>query len=159
MTKGLIYNLISRIIFVAGGYAIHIYVARLLGPEKYGTFGICVAIIAMCYIFLDNGSKQILSHYSARFPNSAKSFIKQGITVQLIFSFLLALTIALFSKNIAYNLNDNGLIIPLYLIAIIIIIQSLNYVFMGVLNGLKEFGRENILVYISRDFSGFMFTA
>jgi O-antigen/teichoic acid export membrane protein len=146
MSKGIIYNLISRLIFIFGAYAIHIYLARLLCPEKYGVFGVCIAVITICYVFLNNGVRQIVSKSSAKFPESAKYFLKKGITVQLTISTILGLLIIIFSKNIAFLFNDNDLIKPLYLSGIIIIIQSLYFVYTGTLNGLKKFGCENAVL-------------
>ena len=146
MSKGIIYNLISRIIFITGAYAIHIYLARLLGPEKYGVFGVCVAILTICYVFLNNGVRQVVSKSSAKFPESSKYFLNKGITVQLTISTILGLLVIVFSKNIAYLFNDNNLIKPLYLSGIIIITQSLYFVYTGALNGLKKFGSENAVL-------------
>ena len=146
MSKGIIYNLFSSLIFIFGAYAIHIYLARLLGPEKYGVFGVCVAILTICYVFLSNGVRQAVSKSSAKFPESAKYFLKKGITVQLTISTILGLLLIIFAKNIAYLLNDTNLIKPLYLSGIIIITQSLYFVYTGVLNGLKKFGCENAVL-------------
>lgn len=146
MSKGILYNFISRLIFIFGAYAIHIYLARLLGPEKYGVFGVCIAIITICYVFLNNGVRQVVSKSSAKFPESAKYFLKKGITVQLTISTILGLLIIIFSKNIAFLFNDNDLIKPLYLSGIIIIAQSLYFVYTGALNGLKKFGCENAVL-------------
>ena len=145
MSKGIIYNLISRLIFIFGAYAIHIYLARLLGPEKYGVWGVCIAIITICYVFLNNGVRQVVSKSSAKYPESAKYFLKKGITVQLTISIILGLFVIIFSENIAYLFNDKDLITPLYLSGIIIIIQSLSFVYTGVINGLKNFGHENVV--------------
>ena len=146
MSKGIIYNLISRLIFIFGAYAIHIYLARLLGPEKYGVFGVCIAVITICYVFLNNGVRQIVSKSSAKCPESAKYILKKGITVQLIISTLLGLLLIIFAKNIECLFNDRDLILPLYLSGIIIITQSLYFVYTGVLNGLKKFGCENAVL-------------
>jgi len=146
MSKGLIYNFISRFIFIFGAYTIHIYLARLLGPEKYGIFGVCIAIMTICYVFLNNGVRQVVSKFSAKYPESAKYFQIKGVTAQLAISAILGLIVIIFSKNIAYLFNDNDLITPLYLSGIIIITQSLYFVYTGALNGLKKFCSENAIL-------------
>ena len=146
MSKGIIYNFISRFIFIFGAYTIHIYLARLLGPEKYGVFGVCIAIITICYVFLNNGVRQVISKFSAKYPESAKYFQTKGVTAQLAISTILGLIVIIFSKNIAYLFNDNDLITPLYLSGIIIITQSLYFVYTGALNGLKKFWSENAIL-------------
>lgn len=146
MSRGVIYSLISRGLFVTGSYAIHIYVARLLGPGEYGIFGICLAIITVCYVFLGSGVRQVVSRSVAKYPETSKHLLNRGIIIQLIISGTLGLLIALFSRNIAHIFNDKGLEGPLYVSAIIIVMQSLFFVNMGVLNGLKKFGAENALM-------------
>jgi len=146
MSKGIIYNLFSRIIFILGAYIIHIYIARLLGPDLYGVFGVCIAIITICYVFLNNGVRQIVSKSSAKFPEGAQYFLKKGLTVQLAMAVILGFTIIVFAQNIASLFNDSDLVKPLYLTGIIITIQSLYFVFTGVLNGLKKFGYENAVL-------------
>ncbi len=146
MSKGILYSLISRMFFVLGSYAIHIYLARLLGPSKYGIFGICLAIITICYVFLGSGVRQVVSRSVAKYPAAAKYFLHKGIIIQLIVSGILGLLIALSSRYIAQIFNDKSLEGPLNVSAIIIIVQSLYFVNMGVLNGLKKFGAENALL-------------
>ena len=80
----------------------------------------------------------MVSKSSAKFPESAKYFLKKGIIVQLTISMVLGLLVIIFSKNIAYLFNDKNFITPLYLSGIIIITQSLYFVYTGVLNGLKK---------------------
>ena len=146
MSKGLLFTLISRVIFILGAYAIHIYLALLLGPEKYGIFGVCIAIITIYYLFFNNGIRQVVSKSSAKYPESAKYFLNKGLTVQLGMSTILGLLVVLYAKYIAYIFNDNELIKPLYLLGIIIVTQSLLFSYIGVLNDLKKFGCENAVL-------------
>ena len=146
MSKGIIYNLLSRLIFIIGAYAIHIYLSRTLGPEEYGVFGTCIAIITVSYIFLNNGVRQVVSVSSSKFPDSAKYFLKKGIHVQLAISIILGTLVIIFSKNIALFFKDPNLINPLYLSGIIITIQGLMFIYTGVLNGLERFGKENLVL-------------
>jgi len=146
MSRGLLYSIISRVLFILGGYIIHVYLARLLGPEKYGVFGICIAVITICHVFLSSGVRQVVSKSAAIFPRSAKYFLHKGVLIQLLISSLLGLLVIVLSKNIADFFNDKSLEKPLYMSAMIIIVQSLFFAYMGVFNGLKKFGAENVLL-------------
>jgi O-antigen/teichoic acid export membrane protein len=145
MGKGIIYYLISRSVFVAGAYAIHIYIARLLGPEPYGVFNVCLSIITICYVFLGNGVMQVVSKSSAKFPHSAKDFLKKGASIQLLLSMMFGLLLVVFSGPIARSFKEPGLEKLLYLSALVIISRSLFFVFIGVLNGIRRFGAENLV--------------
>jgi len=146
MSKGILYNLISRLIFIIGAYSIHIYLARYLGPKKYGVFGVCIGIVTIGYIFFNNGIRQVVSKSTTKFPDSAKYFLLKGISIQLPFALLFGLTIIILSENIALFFHDMNLAKPLCLSGVIIITQSLFFVYVGVLNGLKKFGQENAVL-------------
>ena len=127
-------------------YAVHIYLARLLGPEKYGVFGICLSIITICYVFLGSGVRQVVSKSVAKQKESAKYLLKRGLGVQLAMSITLGILVILSAKTMAQISNDMSLELPLYISAVIIITQSIFFVYMGILNGLKEFAAENFLL-------------
>ncbi|UCG30888.1 MAG: oligosaccharide flippase family protein [candidate division WOR-3 bacterium] len=146
MSKGVIYSLISRLIFVLGGYVMHICLARLLGPARYGTFGICIAIITICYVVLGNGVRQSVSNSVSKKPGSAKYFLQKALVVQVCISLVLGFMLVLFTKYLAAVFNDPQLVMPLYIVAVVIVVQSLFFVNMGVLNGLKKFRAENVLM-------------
>ena len=59
---------------------------------------------------------------------------------------LLGVVLAVLSRYLAELLNDKHLVIPLYIVSGVIVIQSLFFVNMGVLNGLKKFKAENVLM-------------
>ena len=42
---GSIYALSSRIIFLVCGFTIHLFLARYLGPERYGLYGVVMSIL------------------------------------------------------------------------------------------------------------------
>jgi O-antigen/teichoic acid export membrane protein len=143
MSKGILYYLLSRAVFLLGAYAIHIYIARFLGPEQYGVFGICLSIITICYVFLGNGVKQIVAKSTAKYRDNAKYFLKVGAAIQLVISFSLGLLLVAFSRNIAQIFREPELPKLLLISGAIIISHSLFFVYTGVLNGLKRFGAEN----------------
>lgn len=138
--------MISRFIFIVGGYAIHVYLARRLGPEEYGIFGVCTAIITICYVFLNNGVPQIVSKSSAIYPQSTKHFLNKGLIVQFTIAGTLGLLLVIFAKHIAVVFNNKAFITPLYISGLIVITQSQKFVYRGALNGLKQFGRENAVL-------------
>ena len=77
MSRGVVYSLIAQIVFILSAYAIHIYLARLLGPEKYGVFGLCVAVMTVGGLFLDSGVRQVVSNAVANYPDGAKYLLKK----------------------------------------------------------------------------------
>lgn len=131
-----------------GAYMIHIYAGRTLGTKLYGTFGVTLSILTICYIFLNDGVRQAISKIIAVHLNSAKKIFYKGFFVQLCFAFVIALMISCFAGGIADFFRDDNLIMPLRICGAIILTQGIFNVSMGALNGMKRFLAENVLLII-----------
>ena len=148
MIRGILYNFISKGLFILGAFTIHAVVGRKLGPEQYGTFGVVLSILTIAYIFLGNGAKQTVSKNVASQPECGKTIFYKGIYIQSIISILLIVIISGGAGYFSEVFNDQGLLIPLQLSSVVIFVQGLFFVCTGTLNGLKLFFYENLLLSI-----------
>lgn len=146
MSRGILFSILARILFILGAYIIHIYAGRKLGPDLYGAFGVALAILTISYIFLNNGVRQTVSKLIALNPNSAKSIFNTGLIAQLAIAFLISLVVTGFASGIAHFFDDDNLLTPLRICGAVILVQGVFFVHTGALNGLKKFLAENILV-------------
>lgn len=146
MSRGILYGIIARALFIAGAYIIHIYAGRKLGPNLYGTFGVVLSILTISYIFLNNGIRQTVSKTIALNPNSAKSIFNTGLIAQLAIAFIISLIVSGFARSISHFFDDDNLMTPLRICGAVILVQGVFFVHTGALNGLKKFLAENILV-------------
>ncbi|MGA1871609.1 MAG: polysaccharide biosynthesis C-terminal domain-containing protein [bacterium] len=144
--RGILYGLISRILFIIGSYTIYIYAGRKLGAGLFGTFGIVISIVTISNIILNNGVRQTISKLIALYPNSAYKICKQSILGQLILSIPISVVVSGLAGGIAAFFKDNNLVIPLRICGIFILVRSLFYVFIGALNGQKRFLAENVVL-------------
>ena len=65
VTHGTIYLMFAQAAFVASGYAIHIGLARLLGPSDYGIYAVVISLMTMVNLILTTGIPQAVSKYVA----------------------------------------------------------------------------------------------
>ncbi|MEA1999447.1 MAG: oligosaccharide flippase family protein [Euryarchaeota archaeon] len=56
--RGTIYLMAAQAAFVASGYAIHIGLARLLGPSEYGIYAVVISLMTMVNLILTTGIPQ-----------------------------------------------------------------------------------------------------
>ena len=83
VTHGTIYLMFAQAAFVASGYAIHIGLARLLGPSDYGIYAVVISLMTMVNLILTTGIPQAVSKYVAHEDGSAEDIIFKIIEVPL----------------------------------------------------------------------------
>ncbi len=153
MLKGTLYIGVSQIIFIITGFFLHVYLGRTLGPEQYGVFGVINAFIMINELILMKGIYDTISKFVAEKEEAAQSIISTmfksmsivGIAVGTLYFFL--------AGQIASMLNDPALTEYLKLFAFIIPFSAVSTVFLGALNGLRQFRKQSfilILFYIAR---------
>jgi O-antigen/teichoic acid export membrane protein len=144
MAKGTLYLMISQIIFLGSGYIIHFGTARLVSPVEYGRLGVVLAILQILQIFLFKGIPDAVTKYisEGRDPEKTK---KVGLKIQFIFSLIIFIMLIVFAPFISYVLKDSYLTIYILLMSVIIPVRALYTLFVGYLNGLREFAKVSIL--------------
>jgi len=76
VTHGTIYLMAAQAAFVASGYAIHVGLARLLGPSDYGIYAVVISLMTMVNLILTTGIPQAVSKYVAHDDGSAEEIKK-----------------------------------------------------------------------------------
>ena len=142
MKKGLLYLMVSRIVWIASGFAIHVGLGRLLGPEQYGIFGVIISLISVTYLVLGNGIRQAITKHIANDLTLAGAIKITGLKIQLVFSLTLGAAFFLLSKPIAISLGDDTLASFIKLAAFIIPPTGILFVYIGSLEGIKQFTKS-----------------
>ncbi|HDD36463.1 MAG TPA: hypothetical protein ENF50_03240 [Archaeoglobus veneficus] len=83
ITKGTIYLGIAQLLFLISGYAIHVGLGRLLGPELYGIYAVVVSLITVVNLILTTGIPQTVSKFVSERPDLARSILKTSGKLQL----------------------------------------------------------------------------
>ena len=146
MKSGIVYNMISRVLFILGAYVLHVGLARLLGPREYGVFGVVLSVLMICYIFLNNGVRQAVARLAASHPESSGTILYHGLKYQIAIGLILAAALIVFNPLLVRFLGDRMVRAPLYIAAGIVATQGIYFVFAGVLNGQRRFLSESIVL-------------
>ena len=142
MGKGTIYLMATNVIFLISGYAIHFGLARYLGPELYGTFGVILALLAICEMFLMRGMREAITRFTSKDEESASSIKNKALKIQAVFSLFVFIFLIALAPIIADRLNDLSLVNYIRLSAFIIPVMALYSVYMGHINGVRAFGKQ-----------------
>lgn len=140
MGKSVLYIVISRIIWVLSGFAIHVGLGRLLGPKLYGVLGVILSLISITYLILASGIRQAITKYTASNPDLVGVIKNSGLKIQVIFSLTLTIIFVSLSKPIAMLLNDETLVNFIRLSALTIPFSGILFSYVGSLEGIKRFG-------------------
>ena len=126
----------SGLVLMAG-----IVVARFLGKEIFGEYGMIRAALLTFAVFATFG----LGHTATKFIAEAKNknFVRQIVSastkITLLVSVLFALFLFAFSKQIAVFLNAEHLSLALRILAVGIVFNAVSSVQIGILAGFKAF--------------------
>lgn len=142
MGKGTIYLMVTNVIFIISGYAIHFGLARYLGPELYGVFGVILALLTISETLLMKGMREAVIKFTSEDEESASSIKNKALEIQTVFSLLVFIFLISLAPLIADKLNDISLVNCIRLSAFIIPVMALYSVYNGHLNGIRAFGKQ-----------------
>lgn len=137
--------MLSQIIFMISGYAIHIFIGRYLGPDDYGIFGIIISIMTLINILFATGISQASSKFIATENNDIDKIMKISFNLQIIFSIIIFIIYFISSQIIANILGDPDLSKYIRISAFAIPIYAIYSIYGGFLNGLRLYGRQTFM--------------
>jgi O-antigen/teichoic acid export membrane protein len=120
-----------------------IVVARFLGKDIYGEYGMIKTTLINIAVFSTFGLGYTATKFIAESKNNNKQSIKQialgSIHITLVTSIFFALLLFVFSRQVAIYLNAEHLSFSLRIFAATIIFNALTTVQIGILAGFNEF--------------------
>lgn len=141
--RGTIYITLAKFYFIATGYVIIFVLPRLLTKEQYGEYVVVTSFVSIINAVIITGTQQAVSKFVSENPASAESLRTRALGVQAVLGILIVLVYVLTSPLLAIKFwHDASLIIPLRVSALITLCYAFYAVYMGYLNGKKEFFRQ-----------------
>lgn len=120
-----------------------ILIARFLGKDIYGEYGMIKSTLLNIAIFSTFGLGYTATKFIAESKNENKWRIRQitfgSINITIVTSTLFALLLFIFSKQVASYLNAEYLSLSLRIFAVNIVFNALSTVQVGILAGFNEF--------------------
>ncbi|MBA7622533.1 lipid II flippase MurJ [subsurface metagenome] len=145
LAKGTIYLMIAQLVFLISGYVIHFGLGRYLGAELYGTFGITLALLTICRVFVESGTVRAVSKYTAERKELVNQIKNQAMKIQIILALIIFTFLFTLAPLIANLLKDYTLIPYIRLIASFTIVFAIYAVYYGLFNGIRAFGKQALI--------------
>src|SRR3989344_4728605 len=147
LAKGTIYLTLASLAVVLSNYLINIGVARFLGIELYGVFGILTSLFFINSIFLNTGVPLSVSKFMAESKYSFSAIFRSSLILQLVLTVSLVLFYLIFSRIISVNLlNDPSLTRYLLLVGVAVVpLSFLSLYTDGFFSGLRDFKKQAIV--------------
>lgn len=142
MGRGAVYLMISSVVLLLSGYAIHFVLGRKLGPEDYGTFGVVFALMNTIGLVLASGLPDATSKYIAEDDAALQHIVRNSRRIQAILSTVLFALYFGLAGVIANLLDDPELAVYIRISAFVIPAYAFYYVYYSYLNGLRLFGKQ-----------------
>lgn len=144
--RGTIYITFAKFYFMATGYAIIFALPRLLTKEQYGEYAVVTSFVSIINAVIITGTQQAVSKFVSENPAAAESLRTRSLLVQAVLGTLVVAAYVAAAPLVAVEFwNDPSLIMPLRVSALITLCYSFYAVFMGYLNGKREFFRQAVL--------------
>lgn len=146
---GTAYILSAQSVFFVSAYAIHIILARYLGPAEYGLFGVVLYASTIVNTFVASGMPMAVSRYVSAQPEKAEAVFRRGLQLQLCLAVPISLAFFLAAPLLARLLRDNMLeplfrtIAPLTLFYGVFMLTTHYY------NGRRQYGQQSLWLTLS----------
>ena len=136
---------VAKIYFVITGYVIYVSLARILGAELFGVYGLVIGIVSVFNMVFVTGTIQSVSKYVSENPERSNAVKRSALQIQLILGVSVGLAFFALSPQMARMLRDASLTPYLRIGSSIILCCALYAVFIGQLNGQKRFTAQALL--------------
>ncbi|MBS3126569.1 flippase [Candidatus Woesearchaeota archaeon] len=147
--KGTFYLMIAEAVSLFSTYIIHIGLARYLGPDAYGIFGVLMSLYLINNAFLGDGVPKAVSKYVAESKDKMQAIFHSSFKLQLLVAIFFCAAYVIFSEQLALVLHDISLKPYIIFLGFMVIPLSLIPLYAnGYLNGLRLFRQQALIKII-----------
>ncbi|MBK6312975.1 MAG: oligosaccharide flippase family protein [Blastocatellia bacterium] len=143
--RGTIYITASKLWFMVTGAALMFVLPRLVSVADVGVYKVVIGLVSVVNAVVVTGTIQTVSKFVSQTPEHADAIKRKALLLQVVLGGGAAAAFALAAPLVAASLNDASLTPYLRLAALITASYTFYAVFVGVLNGRKDFLRQAAL--------------
>lgn len=145
LSIGTIYLTISSLFFLVSGYLLNVWLGRFLGPEKYGTYGIIIALVTILTVIQSSGIPHAVTKFVSEKPRFAKAILFEGLLLQGLVGLFFMVVFLAFPRYIADLFNDHSLAPYIQLCSILFPINAFYTIYLGYNNGRHDFRAQALM--------------
>lgn len=148
LSKGFVSMASTEVVVMFSNYFIHIFLARYLGTEAYGIFGVLMSLYLINRAFLNTGIPRTVTKFISESNVLTYSFYITVLKLQLALATLFTLFYLLLAPYIASLLHDSSLVSMIRFLGVMIIPLALLALYTsGYMNGLRVFREQAIISF------------
>jgi len=136
--------MISQGFLLISGYSINVGLARILGPEGFGTFGVVMSLLLVVQLFVITGIPIAVQKFVAENMDASRSLFRKTLPWHLLYSLVVWAVFWFCAPFMAVWLKDAGLTFYLHVASVDILFYGLYKYFLSMQNGLHQFGRQTV---------------
>ncbi len=140
--RGTIYITASKLWFMVTGAVMYFVLPQLIPQTDVGDYKVVTGLVSIINAVVVTGTIQTVSKFVSQTPEHADAIKQKALRLQCLLGFGAAAAFALAAPLVAGALNDDRLVPYLRLAALITASYTFYAVFVGVLNGRKDFLRQ-----------------
>ncbi len=140
--RGTIFITASKLWFMVTGAALMFLLPRLVSVAEVGVYKVVIGLVSVVNAVVVTGTIQTVSKFVSQTPEHAHAIKRKALLLQAMLGGGAATVFALGAPLAASSLNDSSLTPYLRLAALITASYTFYAVFVGVLNGRKDFLRQ-----------------
>lgn len=149
VARGTFFIFISRIAGFILGAILVFFLARILGPSKYGQYSVVMALIAIVASLIESGFTGSTCKFISAEKENTYSLIRFGFKAQAVWALIIFITVFVTADLCAkYIFKDISLSFYLRVAALYIIPTAMIGIGCAVLDGLRRFERSAFLVLL-----------
>ena len=128
------------------GYALNVFLARYFGPEKYGVYGVAMAMLVWVELFVINGVPTAMQKFLAETPERTTAWIRLGRRMQFGYALLILALFVATVPLIGASFDDPNFKKFLWIATPDILLYGLYWFYLGVHSGLHRFESQAIII-------------
>lgn len=139
---------LGQVVFALCGYLVNVGLARILGPEIYGQYGVTISVLLWLEILLSFGLATATTKMAAESPESAGTIVSLTLKYTACFSLILLSLTLFMAPYVAGWFSDEQISLYLQIAAIDLLFYGILKVLMGVYNGIRKYATTSFIITI-----------
>ena len=137
--------MIGQASFLVSAFVINFGLARLFGPEDYGTYGVVMSVLIVVELFVITGIPELIQKFGGEEPEKMYLLKRKTLPWQIIYSFLIFAVFWFCVPMISTSFGDGHLTKFIRIASFDIVFYGLFKYYQGLQNGLHKFDRHAAL--------------
>ncbi|MAG50422.1 hypothetical protein CL621_02140 [archaeon] len=143
--KSVKYLGIANLMFYFFGYLTYLILGRVLGPAKFGIYGIIISLVTVVNMVVARGFCRAVTKFISEKSEKAEIIKRNILNFQVVMSLVVFALFFIFAKWIALLFNDISLTPYIRIASFAFISFPLYSIFVAYISGLKKFKQQAIL--------------